>query len=82
MQSKDEPEFLADQIFDRVTLGKFNSYSSPVSGYEETVEPISVDEIISHYSNYFSPSNAALIVVGDLNQNELMNLLNKYFSNW
>lgn len=82
MQSKDEPDYLADQIFDRVILGKSNSYSSPVSGYEETVESISVDEIKSHYAKFFSPSNSALIVVGDLDQAELVKLLNKYFSGW
>ena len=82
MQSKDEPEYLADQIFDKVILGKSNNYSFPVSGYEETVESITVDELKTHYGKFFSPSNSALIVVGDLNQNELVNLLNKYLSNW
>lgn len=82
MQSKDEPEYLADQIFDKVILGKSNDYSFPVSGYEETVESITVDELKTHYRKFFSPSNSALIVVGDLNQNELVNLINKYFSNW
>lgn len=82
MQSKDEPDYLADQIFDRVILGKSNSYSSPVSGYEETVESISVDEVKLHYARFFSPSNSSLIVVGDLDQDELVRLLNKYFLNW
>jgi len=82
MQSKDEPEYLADQIFDRVVLGKSNNYSFPVSGYEETVESISVDEIKVHYAKFFSPSNSALIVVGDIDQDELISLLNKYFSDW
>ena len=82
MQSKDEPDYLADQIFDRVILGKSNSYSSPVSGYEETVESISVDEVKLHYARFFSPSNSSLIIVGDLDQDELVSLLNKYFSNW
>lgn len=79
MQSKDEPDYLADQIFDRVILGKSNSYSSPVSGYEETVESISVNEVKLHYARFFSPSNSSLIVVGDLDQYELIKLLNKYF---
>ncbi len=82
MQSKDEPEYLADQIFNRVILGKSNNYSFPVSGYEETVESILVDEIKSHYAKFFSPSNSSLIVVGDLNQDKLEKLLNKYFSEW
>ena len=82
MQSKDEPEYLADQIFDRVILGKSNNYSFPVSGYEETVESITVNEVKAYYEKFFSPSNSSLIVVGDLDQDELAKLLNKYFSNW
>ncbi|MBK7630590.1 MAG: insulinase family protein [Ignavibacteriales bacterium] len=82
IQSKDEPEYLADQIFDMIVLGKSNNYSFPVSGYEETVASISVDEIKNYYQNYFFPSNAALIVVGNITQNDLLRLLNKYFSNW
>lgn len=82
MQSKDEPEYLADQIFDRVILGKSNNYSFPVSGYEETVESITVNELKVYYRKFFSPSNSALIVVGDLDEDELIKLLNKYFSNW
>jgi zinc protease len=82
MQSKDEPEYLADQIFDRVILGKSNNYSFPVSGYEETVGSISVDDIKAHYNKFFSPSNSSLIVVGDVYQDELVSLLNIYLSNW
>ncbi|HCY76356.1 MAG TPA: hypothetical protein DHV28_10580 [Ignavibacteriales bacterium] len=82
MQSKDEPEYLADQIFDRVILGKFDNYSYPVSGYEETVNSISLKEIKNYYKRFFSPFNSALIVVGDLNQGELVVLLNKYLSEW
>lgn len=82
MQSKDEPDFLADQIFDRVILGKVNCYSSPVSGYEDTVESITVDEIKLYYAKFFSPSNSSLIVVGDFDQDALVTLLNKYFSVW
>lgn len=82
LQSRDEPDYLADEIFDMVVLGKSNSYSFPVSGYEKTVKTISVEEIKSFYKNFFFPSNSNLIVVGNLNQVELEQLLNKYFSDW
>lgn len=82
LQSKDEPEYLADQIFDRVILGSSNNYSYPVSGYEETVSSIALDEIKDYYKKYFTPLNSALIVVGDVNESELISLLNKYLSEW
>jgi zinc protease len=82
LQSKDEPDYLADQIFDRVVLGNSSGYSFPQLGFEETVQSISVDDVKEHYKNFFSPYNAALIVVGDVDKTILLSLLNKYLSNW
>lgn len=82
MQSKDEPDYLADQIFDMIVLGKSNNYSFPVAGYEETVKSISVSDIKSYYNKYFFPTNSSLIVVGNLDQDALENQLNKYFLDW
>lgn len=82
IQSKDEPEYIADQIFDRIILGKENSYSSPVSGYEETVNSISINEVKDCYKNLFSPSNSTLIVVGNIEQSFLTKFLNKYLAGW
>lgn len=81
LQSKDEPEYLADQVFDNIILGNQNSYSFPVSGYEDSVNTITLDEIKNHYTNFFIPSNAALVVVGNLNKTELLESLNKYLNN-
>jgi|WetSurMetagenome_2_1015567.scaffolds.fasta_scaffold06232_4 zinc protease len=82
LQSKDEPEYLAEQVFDIVTLGNSNGYSSPVSGYEDTVNPISLDDAKDYYKRFFIPSNSALVVVGDINKEELNHLLSIYLSNW
>ncbi len=82
LQSSDQPDYLASEIFDQVVLGKSNSYAFPISGYEETVNNISVEDSKSYYKKFFSPSNSDLIVVGNLNQNKLEQSLNKYFSQW
>ncbi len=82
LQSKDEPDYLADQIFDKILLGNLNSYSSPVSGYQETVETITVDDVKEHYKKFFSPSNSDLIVVGNIDTVVLLDLINKYLAGW
>lgn len=82
LQSMDEPEYLADQIFDRIILGKDNSYSSPVSGYQKTVQSIDIEEIKACYKRLFSPSNSTIIVVGNIQQEQLEKQLNKYLSGW
>jgi zinc protease len=82
IQSKDEPEYLADQVFDHRIFGSLNNYSLPVSGYEDTVHTITVEDIRDHYKKFFTPCNASLVVVGNLEKDRLTNLLNKYLSNW
>jgi zinc protease len=82
LQSKDEPEYLADQVFDAVILGEQNSYSFPVSGFEDTVGLITLEEIKDHYKKFFIPSNSNLVVVGNINKVELLALLNTYLNNW
>ena len=82
LQSKDEPDYLADQIFDRIILGNLNGYSSPVSGYQETVEAITLYDVKEHYNKFFSPSNSTLIIVGDIDPSVLLDLLNKHLSGW
>jgi zinc protease len=82
IQSKDEPEYLADQVFDHTIFGDSHFYSSPVSGYEETVQSISLIDIKEHYKKYFTPKNSSLVVVGNLSKQELEKLLIEYLGNW
>lgn len=82
LQSKDEPEYIADQIFDRIIFGDKCSYSLPVAGYENTVDGISVDDVKQHYKRFFSPQNSALIVVGNIAKDELTKIIQNSFSGW
>lgn len=82
LQSKDEPEYLADQIFDYRIFGDLHIYASPISGYEESVQSIALEDIKNHYNKYFTSKNSSLIVVGNLSRTELEVLLNKHLGNW
>lgn len=82
LQSKDEPEYIADQIFDRIIFGDKCNYSFPFAGYEDTVNNISVDDVKQHYKRFFSPQNSALIVVGDIAKSELIKILQSSFGSW
>jgi len=82
LQSKDEPDYLADLIFDRILLGDSSSYSYPLLGFENTVQSISIEDVKNHYCTFFSPANSVLISVGDVEKSTLIELLEIYFSNW
>lgn len=82
IQSKDEPEIIADQIFERVIFGRNNGYAFPVMGLENSVPNIELKNCLSHYKNYFLPKNSFLIIAGNIETQELFKLLEKYLIGW
>ncbi len=82
IQSKDEPDYLADQIFDKIIFGTSSPYSFPVIGYEDSVNSINLNDIINHYHNFFTASNSFLVIVGNTPREQLISLLEKYLPGW
>jgi zinc protease len=82
LQLQDEPDEIADLVFDQIIFGKSNPYSSPIVGYDKDVKNISADDIKTFYSNYILPNNSKLIVVGNILKEELLNKLEFYFNDW
>lgn len=48
----------------------------------ESVEEITLADVESYYEDYFSPSNAYLVVIGDVKFKEVKKLLNKELKDW
>ena len=81
-QQQDEPDEIADLVFDHIIFGKSNPYSSPIVGYDKDVKNISTDDIKTFYSNFILPNNSKLIVVGNISKEELLDKLEFYFKDW
>jgi len=81
IQSKTQPAVLANKAFDKIIYHQ-NPYSFPTSGLENDVKLISNDDVKSFYNKYYSPNKSCLIVVGNINENDLLYNLNKYLSGW
>ncbi len=75
------PSSIADQVFDRLLYGDEHIYSVPSSGIEETVANISLEDVKSFYSNYYGPSVSELVIVGDIEQNEILDALD-FLKSW
>ncbi len=54
-------------------------YAHPVMGYMEDIENIELDDIKKYYSNYFQPSNAWLILVGNFDLDSSISLVRELF---
>lgn len=82
IQSKDDPEYLADQIFYKIIFGDSNNYALPIMGFENSVQAINKEDLTNHYKNFFSPKNSFLVAAGSVPVDELIKIIDKHFSEW
>jgi zinc protease len=80
-QREEEPSFLAERAFRKEIFGE-HPYGRLVEGSIETIDAIQRDDMINFHKYYFLPNNSILSVVGDLTQEELILLLEKYLGGW
>jgi zinc protease len=52
------------------------------SGYVETVQALTREEVMGFYEDWIRPNNAKLVVVGDIEMEELMAKLESRFGDW
>jgi zinc protease len=67
-----QPVVIANKAYNKLLYGNNNIRSVPTSGTTKTVESITLDDVKAFYSAYVSPSVANLVVVGDLEQKDVM----------
>jgi zinc protease len=80
-QREEEPSFLSERAFRKEIFGE-HPYGRLVEGSVETIDAIQRDDLIKFHKYYFVPNNSILSVVGDLTQEELIVLLEKYLGGW
>lgn len=81
-QVKAEPDYVADVSFDYFLFGKNCPYAFPVLGTEHTIHNIKPESIKNVYRAKFTPLNSAMIIVGNINKNSLLQQLESVFGNW
>jgi zinc protease len=65
------------------TLGalafKAHPYHWPVIGWMSDIEAITREDLLAYYKSYYSPNNATLIIVGDIDTSQTMEAVHRYF---
>ena len=82
LQNKDQPEFVAGNVFSKMLYGEGHPYGEPVGGTETSVKSITTDDLRTFYDAYYRPNNATLIAVGDIHPKEVVAELEKVFGAW
>ncbi|MGH9378500.1 MAG: M16 family metallopeptidase [Terriglobia bacterium] len=76
-----DPGYLADTLLERVIFGG-TPYSHAKDGVEESVRRLSRDDLVRFHNRYYQPSNAILIVVGDISPVTALDLARNVFGGW
>jgi zinc protease len=61
---------------------KKHNYRRPIAGYEKVVRNFSRDQLLDFYRAHYRPSNAILVVVGDVNQDTAMADIEAVYGPW
>lgn len=82
LQLKNEPDFLANKIFNALVLGNGNPYSPPVRGFIDDINNINNDAVKIFYLNTFSPANSNIVAVGNLPFEKFLTIIESYLGDW
>ena len=77
LQLKDEPSYIASHVFEKIVFDS-TYYGYPEIGYENSVKNISLDDVRSFYKDSFLASDLKLVIVGNIEENEILELTEKF----
>ena len=76
-QQLKNPNVLAGRTRSAILYGENNRLSLPDSGTFSTLQQITLDDVQGFYQRYYNPSQANIVVVGDIQQARVETLLSK-----
>jgi zinc protease len=76
-----DPSYLADAVFDRLVFAGTH-YSHPADGTREALKRMTVESLRTFHARYYQPANSILIIVGDVVEEQVLNLAGRYFGSW
>ena len=84
LQEKADPFGIALRVIPKILYGPGHPYGNPLtgSGYNATVETITLDDIHNFYNTWFKPNNATLVIVGDVEMKSLVESLESKLAAW
>ena len=82
LQARDDPPSIAARAFSRIVFGNTHRYGTGAAGTESTLKTLSTQDLRAFHSRFFQPTNAALVVVGDVKVDGVVAALEKQFGGW
>jgi predicted Zn-dependent peptidase len=82
LQARDDPPSIASRAFSRILFGPSHRYGTGGTGTENTLKTLSADDLRAFHSVFYQPSNAAFVVVGDIETEAILPELEARFGVW
>jgi zinc protease len=82
LQARDDPGTIGAVAFSRVLYGSTHRYGTPTFGTAATIKAFTADDLRAFYQSNFRPTNAALIVTGDIVPDAVLSLVSASFGAW
>ena len=76
---ENRPYGIAEVVLGELLYPDGHPYHWPVIGYMEDLTAASYDDVVAFFKKYYAPSNASLVVAGDLQPAEARRLIEKWF---
>jgi zinc protease len=77
---ENRPYGIADITLNEMLYPDNHPYHWPVIGYMEDLTAATYEDVVNFFKTYYSPSNASLVVAGDIDPAKTRQLVEKYFS--
>ncbi len=81
-EARDDAGTLAEVAFARALYGPDHAYGRTSLGTEAALKRITGGDLRTFWQRSFAPDNAALVVVGDIDTDELRALVDKHWGGW
>ncbi len=78
-QYEDQPYGKTDELITKSTYPAGHPYATTVIGSMEDLNAASLDDVKEWFKTYYGPSNVVLVVAGDVNTQDALEKVKKYF---
>jgi len=81
-RGKDEPNAVAEQLMAGLVFNRDSGYGHSLSGTEKSIEALTREDLMRQFGRDYTPSNANLIVVGDVSIDDVVKQAESVFGDW
>ena len=82
LETEDDPDQLIQVAFPRLVFGTQHRYGTPVIGTAASLKELTIADLKAFHQAQFRPSNAVLVVTGDVTADTVVPQLERAFGAW